>query len=71
MFIATAHFDRLLAFFCRTIIFIFMLRRGFDVRDKKVLLYPIAVVVDIRGCIQKFPDWPPEAKTANGAALCH
>jgi hypothetical protein len=25
----------------------------------------------IRGCIQKFPDWPPGARTANGAALCH
>jgi hypothetical protein len=25
----------------------------------------------IRGCIQKFPDWPPGARTANGMALCH
>jgi hypothetical protein len=25
----------------------------------------------IRGCIQKFPDWPPGARTANGIALCH
>jgi len=25
----------------------------------------------IRGCIQKFPDWPPEVLTANGIALCH
>jgi hypothetical protein len=24
-----------------------------------------------RGCIQKFPDWPPGARTANGTALCH
>jgi hypothetical protein len=24
-----------------------------------------------RKCIQKFPDWPPEARTANGTALCH
>jgi len=24
-----------------------------------------------RGCIQKFPDWPPGAITANGTALCH
>jgi hypothetical protein len=24
-----------------------------------------------RGCIQKFPDWPPGARTANGIALCH
>jgi len=25
----------------------------------------------IRQCIQTFPDWPPAARTANGAALCH
>jgi hypothetical protein len=25
----------------------------------------------IRRCIQKFPDWPPGARTANGTALCH
>jgi hypothetical protein len=25
----------------------------------------------IRGCIQKFLDWPPGARTANGTALCH
>jgi hypothetical protein len=24
-----------------------------------------------RGCIQKFPDWPPGARTAHGTALCH
>jgi hypothetical protein len=24
-----------------------------------------------RVCIQKFPDWPPGARTANGIALCH
>jgi hypothetical protein len=26
---------------------------------------------DIRGYIQKFPDWPPGARTVNGTALCH
>jgi hypothetical protein len=25
----------------------------------------------VRGCIQKFPDWPPGARIANGTALCH
>jgi hypothetical protein len=25
----------------------------------------------IRGCIQKFPDWQPGARTADGTALCH
>jgi hypothetical protein len=24
---------------------------------------------NVRGCIQKFPDWPPGTKTANGTAL--
>jgi hypothetical protein len=24
-----------------------------------------------RECIQKFPDWPLGARTANGTALCH
>jgi len=24
----------------------------------------------VRGCAQKFPDWPPGARTANGTALC-
>jgi hypothetical protein len=27
--------------------------------------------MDIRGCIQKFPDWPPGARTADGTALYH
>jgi hypothetical protein len=27
--------------------------------------------IHIRGCIQKFPDWPPGAKTANGTPLYH
>jgi hypothetical protein len=25
----------------------------------------------IQGCIQKFPDWLPGARTTNGTALCH
>jgi hypothetical protein len=28
-------------------------------------------VIAVRGCIQKFPDWPPGARTANGTTLCH
>jgi hypothetical protein len=27
--------------------------------------------MDVRGCIQKFPDWQPGARTANDTALCH
>jgi hypothetical protein len=26
---------------------------------------------NIRGCIQKFPDWPPGARIAIGTAPCH
>jgi len=25
----------------------------------------------IRGCIQKFPDWPPRTRIANDEVLCH
>jgi len=25
----------------------------------------------ILGCNQKFPDWPPKERAANGIALCH
>jgi aminoglycoside N3'-acetyltransferase len=32
---------------------------------------PLAAAYLVRGCIQKFPDWPPGARTANGTALCH
>jgi len=24
-----------------------------------------------RGCIQKFPDWPPAARITNSTSLCH
>jgi hypothetical protein len=27
-------------------------------------------LTNVRRCIQKFPDWPPGARTANGTALC-
>jgi hypothetical protein len=30
-----------------------------------------SAVEEIRRYIQKFPDWPPGARTANGTALCH
>jgi hypothetical protein len=29
------------------------------------------LIHNVRGCIQKFPDWPPGAWTANVTALCH
>jgi hypothetical protein len=29
------------------------------------------VLTYARRCIQKFSDWPPEARTTNGTALCH
>jgi hypothetical protein len=31
---------------------------------------PTVSEAHIWGCIQKFPDWPPGARTANGTALC-
>jgi hypothetical protein len=31
----------------------------------------LAVYISIRGSIQKLPDWPPGARTANDTALCH
>jgi hypothetical protein len=34
-------------------------------------LCPWHNVSDIRGCIQKFHNWPPGARTVNGTALCH
>jgi hypothetical protein len=30
----------------------------------------IVHTINMRGCIQKFPDWPPGARTANDTALC-
>jgi hypothetical protein len=36
---------------------------------KEVIFSAILVFMNkeiIRGCIQKFPDWPPGARTANG-----
>jgi hypothetical protein len=35
------------------------------------LQFTPSLLHEIRGCIQKFPDWPPGARTANGTALCH
>jgi hypothetical protein len=28
-------------------------------------------LLNIRGCIKKFPDWSPGARSANGTVLCH
>jgi len=39
--------------------------------DNSFLATLLASFKVIRGCIQKFPDWPPGARTANGTALCH
>jgi len=33
-------------------------------------LYLPRIALNKRGCIQKFPDWPPGARTADGRALC-
>jgi hypothetical protein len=34
-------------------------------------VYMDQIYAYVRGYIQKFPDWPPGARTANGTALCH
>jgi hypothetical protein len=31
----------------------------------------LTTITDTISTIQKFPDWPPGARTANGTALCH
>jgi hypothetical protein len=35
------------------------------------VLNPEILNRNVRGYIQKFPDWTPGARTANGRALCH
>jgi hypothetical protein len=47
--------------------YLFLDRENYELRIHKIEFE----VLHIRGCIQKFPDWPPGASTANGTALCH
>jgi len=37
----------------------------------RLLYLPHTHIHTLRGCLQKFPDWPLGARTANGTALCH
>jgi hypothetical protein len=42
--------------------------------DRLPSLRPIRgmqVRLHVRGCTQKFPDWPPGTRTASGKTLCH
>jgi hypothetical protein len=39
--------------------------------ERIALLSSLLRLTHLRGCIQKFPDWPLGARTANGTALCH
>jgi hypothetical protein len=41
------------------------------IQDKRRWMISLFDQRHVRRCIQKFPDWPPEARTANGTALCH
>jgi hypothetical protein len=50
----------------------------FTLRDRAPGIRPVwtrwyltTAVSLTRVCIQKFPDWPPGARTANGTALCY
>jgi hypothetical protein len=36
-----------------------------------IKLYEPSILLTVRGCVQKFPDWPPGARIANVTALCH
>jgi hypothetical protein len=45
------------------------LRKSTRSSQEDVALYTLNC--DIRGCIQKFSDWPRGARTANGTAACH
>jgi hypothetical protein len=37
----------------------------------QINIYKPYVTCHVGGCIQKFPDWSPGVRTANGTALCH
>jgi hypothetical protein len=39
--------------------------------EKEACYEVLPMGMDVRGCVQNFPDWPPGARTANGTALCH
>jgi hypothetical protein len=49
---------------------ILTVRSGYDLPHVRIL-HKTLVYARIYECIQKFPDWPPGARTANGTALCH
>jgi hypothetical protein len=38
---------------------------------KSLKLITVMCLALVRECMQKFPDWPPGARTASGTALCH
>jgi hypothetical protein len=38
---------------------------------RKLLDTSSYVCTYVQRCTQKFPDWPPGARTANGTILCH
>jgi hypothetical protein len=40
-------------------------------RNKLRISVATSLYFNIRGCIQKFPDLPPGARTANGTTLCY
>jgi hypothetical protein len=41
-----------------------------EVKSLSVLFWNEGITAT-RECIQRFPDWPPRARTVNGTALCH
>jgi hypothetical protein len=44
---------------------------GLQSLERKLFSHSARGIYPIGGCIQKFPDWPPGARTANDTALCN
>jgi hypothetical protein len=42
-----------------------------ETKKNRVVVVMMMMELVMRGCIQKFPDWLPGARTSNGIALCH
>jgi hypothetical protein len=42
-----------------------------EIPQNPLIIRTAGTLYEIQVCIQKFPDWPPGARTVNGTALCH
>jgi hypothetical protein len=48
-----------------------LLLQNSNLDHTKPVMFVTGIVYCIRGCIQKFPDWPSGARATNDTALCH